>query len=163
MASVSIGRSRFPPEEIRWLATSGIMVTSEPVRDSIVASTRSISAATSATNSSTEALEGLSKGTITATLVSTFAQFGLSLRYNNRKCRVTRQGHEAVEMRRPPLRRADKGEPEVAGIGSHQRYGTGFGCRRAARWREYPSSGAGPEHEHYRRLPRGLAAPDPGT
>ncbi len=32
VASVSIGRKRLPPEEIRWFATSGIMVTSEPVR-----------------------------------------------------------------------------------------------------------------------------------
>ena len=37
IASVSIGRSRLPPELIRWLATSGIIVTSEPVRDRIVA------------------------------------------------------------------------------------------------------------------------------
>ena len=44
IASVSIGRSRLPPEEIRWLATSGIMVTSEPVRDRMVALTRSMSA-----------------------------------------------------------------------------------------------------------------------
>src|SRR5512146_3163075 len=54
------------------------MVTSEPVRARIVALTRSMSGATSATNSSIEALAGLSKGTITATLVSTFAQFALS-------------------------------------------------------------------------------------
>src|ERR1700693_4293908 len=76
------------------------MVTPEPVRDRIVALTRSISGATSATSSSIEAPEGLSKGTITATLVSTFAQFELSLRYNHRKCRVTRQGHEAIETHR---------------------------------------------------------------
>ena len=61
MASVSIGRSRLPPEEIRWLATSGIMVTSEPVRDRIVALTRSMSAATSATSCSIEALTGSRK------------------------------------------------------------------------------------------------------
>src|SRR5882757_10857867 len=115
MASVSIGRRRFPPEEIKWLATSGIMVTSEPVRDRMVALTRSISAATSATSSSIEAPEGLSKGTITATPLSTFAQFGLSLRYNNRKCGVTRQGHEALDTVAQPSRRADKGEPGVAG------------------------------------------------
>ena len=36
MASVSIGRSRLPPDEIRWLATSGIMATSEPVRARMV-------------------------------------------------------------------------------------------------------------------------------
>src|SRR6202140_4500318 len=73
-----MGRSRLPPEEIRGLATSGIMVTSEPVRDRIVVLPRSISAGTSANSPSVEGFEGLSKGTITATLVSTFAQFALS-------------------------------------------------------------------------------------
>src|ERR1700759_4345563 len=73
IAKVSIGRSRFPPEEIKWLATSGIMVTSEPVREMMVALTRSMSAATSATSGSIEAPWGLSKGTITATPSSTFA------------------------------------------------------------------------------------------
>src|SRR6516162_3347391 len=73
MASVSIGRSRFPPEEIRWLATSGIIVTSEPVRDRMAALTRSMSAATSSIRASMDAPEGLSKGTITATRVSSFA------------------------------------------------------------------------------------------
>src|SRR4249920_664501 len=126
MASVSIGRSRFPPEEIRWLATSGIMVTSEPVRDRIVALTRSISAATSPTSSSIEALDGLSKGTITATLVSTFAQFALSLVYN-RKCRGTRQGHDAVDMPRAAAASGRQRRPKFAGIGSNQRYGAGFG------------------------------------
>ena len=52
MASVSIGRKRLPPEEIRWLATSGIIVTSEPVRDRIIALTRSMSARVSATSGS---------------------------------------------------------------------------------------------------------------
>src|SRR3954470_4049099 len=99
MASVSIGRRRFPPEEIRWLATSGIMVTSEPVRDRIVVLTRSMSAATSPTSSSIEAFDGLSKGTITATRVSKSGQFALSLTYN-RKCWLTRQGHEAVDIGR---------------------------------------------------------------
>ena len=61
------------------MATSGIMVTSEPVRDRMVALTRSMSAATSATSCSIDASEGLSKGTITATPVSTFAQFGTML------------------------------------------------------------------------------------
>src|SRR5579859_1643349 len=46
------------------------MVTSEPVRDRIVAFTRSMSAATSWTSPSIDASDGLSKGTITATLVS---------------------------------------------------------------------------------------------
>jgi hypothetical protein len=51
---------------MRWLATSGIIATSDPVRDRIVLLTRSISAATSATSWSIEASERLSKGTITA-------------------------------------------------------------------------------------------------
>ncbi len=46
MARVSIGRSRLPPELMRWFATSGIMVTSDPVRVRIVAFTRSMSAVT---------------------------------------------------------------------------------------------------------------------
>jgi hypothetical protein len=41
------------------LATSGIMVTSEPVRDRMVAFTRAMSAATSSTSRSMEASEGL--------------------------------------------------------------------------------------------------------
>src|SRR3569832_2026806 len=88
IASVSIGRSRLPPDEIRWLATSGIIVTSEPVRDRIVALTRSMSAVTSATSPSIEAPDGLSKGTITATLVSAFAM----VRPDNRNCGALRQG-----------------------------------------------------------------------
>src|SRR5882757_9049254 len=67
MARVSIGRSRLPPDEIRWLATSGIIVTSEPVRDRIVLLTRAMSEATRPTSSSIDAVEGDSKGTITAT------------------------------------------------------------------------------------------------
>src|SRR5215813_7778809 len=87
MARVSMGRSRLPPEEIRWLATSGIMATSEPVRDRMVALTRSMSGATSATIASMDAPAGLSKGTITATPVSAFA----ILRTDNRNCDVMRQ------------------------------------------------------------------------
>src|SRR3712207_1608635 len=41
-----MGRRRLPPDEMRWFATSGIMVTSEPVRDRIIALTRSMSEAT---------------------------------------------------------------------------------------------------------------------
>src|SRR5581483_6681344 len=67
VASVSIGRSRLPPEEIRWFATSGIMATSEPVRARMVVLTRSMSGATSATRRSIEADEGCSNGTTTAT------------------------------------------------------------------------------------------------
>src|SRR4051812_21298331 len=53
----------------QMVATSGIMVTSEPVRDRIVALTRSMSPATRATSSSIDA-PGVSKGTMTATPVS---------------------------------------------------------------------------------------------
>ncbi len=71
IAKVSIGRSLLPPEEIRWLATSGIIVTSEPVRDRIVALTRSMSGATSALRRSIDAEGWFSKGTTTATGFST--------------------------------------------------------------------------------------------
>src|SRR4029079_11766484 len=84
------------------------MVTSEPVRDRIVALTRSISAATSPTSSSIEAFDGLSKGTITATRVSNFGQFALSLFYN-RKCRLWRQGQVAVDRPRAAAAPGAKG------------------------------------------------------
>jgi GT2 family glycosyltransferase len=45
--SVSIGRNRLPPDEIKWFATSGIIVTSEPVRLTIRSFTRCRSARTS--------------------------------------------------------------------------------------------------------------------
>src|SRR5579875_2779978 len=70
MASVSIGRSRLPPDEMRWFATSGIMATCDPVRARMVALTRSMSAATSSLNRSSDAGRGLSKGTMTAKTVS---------------------------------------------------------------------------------------------
>src|SRR3954447_26765811 len=73
------------------------MVTSEPVRDRMVALTRSMSAATRATSWSIDAAGWLSKGTITATPVSTFAQSALILGYNNRNCQVRRQGRQAVD------------------------------------------------------------------
>src|SRR5665213_600335 len=151
-----------PPDEIRWLATSGIMVTSEPVRDRMVALTRSMSAATSPTSWSIEALDGLSKGTITATLVSTFAQFAMNLGYNNRKCGVARQGHPADNTFRAIVRPDRQRRAEVAGIGSDQRYRAGFSGWRAARRRQDSSPGAGSEYEHHRGLARGVAAPDPG-
>src|SRR5262245_7974212 len=66
MASVSIGRSRLPPEAIRWFATSGIIVTSDPVRDRMVALTRTISAAPSVVSRSIEGGEWHSNGTTTA-------------------------------------------------------------------------------------------------
>src|SRR5664279_2666981 len=138
------------------------MVTSEPVRDRIVALTRSMSAATRPTSSSIEAPEGLSKGTITATRVSTFALFGLSLTYNHRKCRLARQEQEAVDTHQACVTSGRQRGAEIAGIGSYQRYRAGFGDRRAARRRQYPSSGAGPEYEHHRGLARRVAAPYSG-
>src|SRR2546423_13990589 len=126
-----MGRSRFPPEEIRWLATSGIMVTSEPVRDRIVALTRSISAATSATSSSIEAPAGVSKGTITATLVSTFAQLALSLVITIE--RVGESGKGTMRVTGPWSRQFGRQRrAEVAGIGSYQRHSAGFRSGRAA-------------------------------
>src|SRR5258708_22137285 len=66
MARVSIGRSRLPPDEIRWLATSGIIATCDPVRDNMVVLTRSMSAVTSSLRRSMVAGERLSNGTMTA-------------------------------------------------------------------------------------------------
>src|SRR5262245_41303031 len=66
MAIVSIGRSRLPPDSIRWLAIWGIIVTSDPVRDRIVVLTRSMSAVTRSIRRTMEAEEGLSNGTTTA-------------------------------------------------------------------------------------------------
>jgi hypothetical protein len=48
------------------LATSGIIVTSEPVREMMVALTRSISAATSSISGSIDGSPGFSNGTTTA-------------------------------------------------------------------------------------------------
>src|SRR5213080_258163 len=131
MASVSIGRRRLPPEEIRWLATSGIMVTSEPVRDRIVALTRSISAATSATSSSIEAPAGLSKGTITATLVSTFAQLALSLVITIE--RAGESGKGTMRVTGPCSRQFGRQRrPEVAGIVRYKEHIAGLGGGAAA-------------------------------
>src|SRR5215207_5567712 len=88
------------------------MVTSEPVRDRIVVLTRSMSAATSPTSASIEAFDGLSKGTITATRVSNFGKFALSLFYN-RKCRLRRQGREAVDRPRAVAAPERKGEHKL--------------------------------------------------
>src|SRR5215203_214616 len=88
------------------------MVTSDPVRDRIVVLTRSISAATSPTSSSIAAFDGLSKGTITATRVSNFGQFALSLFYN-RKCRLRRQGQVAVDRPAAIAAPGRKGERHV--------------------------------------------------
>src|ERR1700686_3501066 len=89
------------------------MVTSEPVRDRIVALTRSMSAATSPTNSSIEALDGLSKGTITATLVSTFAQFALSSGITIERAGERGKGTMRLTRLAQPSHRADKGEPKL--------------------------------------------------
>src|SRR6185437_3827205 len=141
------------------------MVTSEPVRDRMVALTRSISVATSSTSRSIDAFDGLSKGTITATPVSTFAQIALcsdtieSAGWCGKgREAATRRVTGAAKSRQSP----ETGEPRVAGIGSNQRYRAGVGDWRAARRRQHPPSGAGSEHEHYRRLARGAAAPDSG-
>src|ERR1044072_7755293 len=83
------------------------MVTSDPVRDRIVALTRSMSAATSPTSASIEAF-GLSKGTITATRVSNFGQFALSLFYS-RKCRLWRQGQVGADRPRAAAAPGAKG------------------------------------------------------
>src|ERR1700744_6708026 len=87
------------------------MLTSDPVRDRIVALTRSISAATSPTSRSIEASEGLSKGTITATLVSTFALLA-------RSSGITIESDGSCGKSTRPLTRgagpwggADRGEP----------------------------------------------------
>src|SRR5271166_594836 len=66
MAKVRMGRSRLPPEEIRWLATSGIIATCDPVRDRIVLLTRAMSSATNSMSRSMEDGERLSNGTMTA-------------------------------------------------------------------------------------------------
>ncbi len=66
MAKVSIGRSRLPPEEMRCVATSGIMVTSEPVRARMVALTRSMSSATSSVRRWIDSAWGVSNGRTTA-------------------------------------------------------------------------------------------------
>jgi hypothetical protein len=42
-----MGRNRLPPEEMRWFATSGIIATSDPVRERITWLTRARSGATS--------------------------------------------------------------------------------------------------------------------
>ena len=47
---VSIGRSRLPPESIRWRATSGIMPTSDPQRSRISSLTRSIASRVASTS-----------------------------------------------------------------------------------------------------------------
>jgi len=95
------------------LATSGIMVTCEPVRDRIVALTRSMSAPTSPTSWSIDALVGLSKGTITATLVSTFAQFALCLDLTIERAGERGKGTMRLTGPAQPLRRTDTGEPKL--------------------------------------------------
>src|SRR5262249_25144771 len=76
-------------DSIRWLAISGIIVTSDPVRDRIVALTRSMSEATSSTRRLMEAEEGLSKGTMTAKAI-----LRKQRTCDNRNARVQRQGRK---------------------------------------------------------------------
>src|ERR1700722_14175163 len=100
------------------------MVTSEPVRDRMVALTRSMSAATSSTSRSIDAPAGLSKGTITATPVSTFAQEGLSsdtIETAVERGKGAIPGLGAVTSPARLLARVHKGELSIAGIGSDQR------------------------------------------
>src|SRR3954465_6716691 len=78
------------------------MVASEPVRARMVALTRSMSAATSPTSGSIEAFDGLSKGTITATLVSTFAEIALSLGTNIESAARGGKGRKRLTSRRRP-------------------------------------------------------------
>src|SRR3954451_15361875 len=139
------------------------MVTSEPVRDRMVALTRSMSAATRATSWSIDAAGWLSKGTTTATPVSTIAQFTLSSAILIET--AARRGKGASSDRCAPPRpsTALKGERHLARTGSHQRYRAGLGDRRAAGRRPHPPSGAGPEHERDRGLAGRAAAAHPGA
>jgi hypothetical protein len=63
----------------------------------MAALTRSMSAATSPTSGSIEAFCGLAKGTITATLVSTFAEFALSFECTIESAAWGGKGREAVD------------------------------------------------------------------
>src|ERR1700691_1449758 len=108
------------------------MVTSEPVRDNIVALTRSMSAATSSTRWSIEAPEGLSKGTITATQASTFAQFALSSDITIETAGYCGKGTKWLTSRAQARTSVRHRRASIAGIGSDQRYRAGFGDRRAA-------------------------------
>src|ERR1700722_5342274 len=93
------------------------MVTSEPVRDRMVALTRSISAATSATSGSIEAVEGLSKGTITATLVSTFALLARTSGITIESDGPGGKGTKPLTGAAGPWWRADRGEPGLRELG----------------------------------------------
>src|SRR3954452_5157281 len=101
------------------------MVTSEPVRDRIVALTRSMSAATSPTSWSIDAAGWLSKGTITATPVSTIAQFALSSAITIETAAGGGKGIDPSTRARRPSR-VLQGERHIARTGSHQRYRAGL-------------------------------------
>src|SRR5579872_2708681 len=81
------------------------MVTSEPVRDRMVAFTRAISAAASAMSRSIDASDGLSKGTTTATSSLQVRPTGHILGYNHRTSAdvrigaLARQGQAATTTR----------------------------------------------------------------
>src|SRR5262245_44689494 len=61
-----MGRSLLPPDAIRWLATSGIMATSEPVRDRMAAMTGAMAAVKKPLRRARDGGEGFSNGTMTA-------------------------------------------------------------------------------------------------
>src|SRR5690242_2644311 len=115
----------------------------------MVALTRSMSAATSLTSGSIEASWGFSKGTITATPVSTFAILTMTIE----TAAPRGKGRNAAE-----IYLIFRGDREFAGIGSNQRYRAGVGDRRAARRRQYRAFRGGSEHEHHRGLARHPAA-----
>src|ERR1700736_4409740 len=95
MAIVRIGRSRLPPELIRCLATSGIIVTSDPVRDRIAPLTRSMSDETRSTRASSEVLPWLSNGTTTAKIFTP----GGEGQGKHRNGMLARQGHRPSKDR----------------------------------------------------------------
>src|SRR5450631_1637254 len=154
--------------------------------------TRSMSAATSATSASIEASEGVSKGTITATPVSTFAilapvpvrlhrnggggclfwalSWRTGVRVAGKRSRfptietAAGRGKAGKTVDNVDVSSCLVGSwrSEIAGTGSHQRHRAGFGRRRAARWRQYPPPGAGSEHERDRGVARHPPATNPG-
>src|SRR5580704_18214112 len=93
-----IGRNRLPPDVIRCLATSGIIVTSDPVRDRIAALTRSMSAVTSSISLSIDLSIGAwpwdSNGTTTAKI---FTPEGAG-QSKHRNAMLSRQGRLGADI-----------------------------------------------------------------
>src|SRR5580704_11782831 len=93
-----IGRNRLPPDVIRCLATSGIIVTSDPVRDRIAALTRSMSAVTSSISLSIDLSIGAwpwdSNGTTTAKI---FTPEGAG-QNKHRNAMLSRQGRLGADI-----------------------------------------------------------------